>query len=517
MHHLTYQNTTYIINISKINRKVNIGKTEGKSMITKRQKEVLDFIKSYLKEKDYAPSLEEIKEHLKLSSVSTAHFHVKALKEQGLLEREDNQPRGIGIYENEPMVHIPFLGRIAAGRPIEAIEEKETIAVPRIKLPRYGECYALSVTGDSMIEENIENGDIVVIKKATIAENGQKIVALINNSEATLKKYYNERNIIRLEPANIKYSPIIIKPDQLQIQGIVVDIIKNALKEKRGESIQGTKTSDKNVSARKKIDHFLDKVIEGDCMDIMPEIPDKSVDFILCDLPYGTTQNSWDSIIPLNKLWEQYERIIKDNGVIALTSQGIFTAALILSNPKIFKYKFTWIKSKSTNFLNAKKQPLRKHEDICIFYKKQPKYHPQMSPGLPFNKGYRKNQLTGSYGDFNSVEVKSNGDRYPNDVIYFKTAESEGEVWHPTQKPVELGRYLIKTFTNPGDIVLDNACGSGSFLVSAVLEKRKFIGIEKNKETYLHKHKKVDYIEVCNERIAKSREQFLIEPKRLFD
>jgi site-specific DNA-methyltransferase (adenine-specific) len=257
----------------------------------------------------------------------------------------------------------------------------------------------------------------------------------------------------------------------------------------------------------KPINYFLNRVFEGDCMDIMPNIPPRSVDMILCDLPYGTTQNAWDSVIPLSKLWTQYERVIKDRGVIALTGQGVFTANLILSNPRLFKYKITWVKSKSTNFLNAKKQPLRKHEDICIFYKNQPSYNPQMTYGEPYNKGFRKNQLTGSYGDFNSVEVKSRGERYPTDVVYFKTAESEGEVYHPTQKPVELGRYLIKTFTKPGDIVLDNTCGSGSFLVSAVLEGRDFIGIELNQEVYLHKKHRVNYIEVCEKRVREAKQQ----------
>lgn len=259
------------------------------------------------------------------------------------------------------------------------------------------------------------------------------------------------------------------------------------------------------------ISHFENKVIEGDCLDIMPNIPTKSIDMILCDLPYGTTQNSWDSVIPLDELWRQYERIIADHGVIALTGQGLFTANLMLSNPKLFKYKITWIKSKPTNFLNAKKQPLRKHEDICIFYKNQPRYTPQMSQGEPYNKGFRKDQLTGSYGDFNTVEVKSDGARYPTDVVYFKTAESEGPTYHPTQKPIELGRYLIRTFTKEGDIVLDNTCGSGSFLVSALLEKRKFIGIEKNQEVFLHKKKRVDYIDVCHRRIQSAKNQLRSE------
>lgn len=263
------------------------------------------------------------------------------------------------------------------------------------------------------------------------------------------------------------------------------------------------------------IENFKNTVIQGDCLEVMKNFPDKSINMILCDLPYGTTQNKWDSIIDLNLLWEQYERIITDNGCIALTSQGIFTAKLILSNEKLFKYKTVWIKSKATNFLNAKKQPLRKHEDICIFYKNQPIYNPQMTNGEAYDKGIRKDQFTGSYGDFKPRHVKSNGERYPNDVVnfeeqriddfvYIKTAESEGKVLHPTQKPIELGRYLIKTYTNVGDIVLDNTCGVGSFLLSAILEERNFIGIEKNEDVLLHKVDKTDYIKICNDRITET-------------
>lgn len=244
-------------------------------------------------------------------------------------------------------------------------------------------------------------------------------------------------------------------------------------------------------------------VHSGDCLKVMRGLPDQSIDMILCDLPYGTTQNKWDSVIPLDALWEQYRRIIKPKGVIALTSQGMFTAKLMLSNEDWFKYKFVWVKSKPTNFLNARKQPLRQHEDICIFYGSQPNYRPVMSKGEPYNKGTRKNQLTGSYGDFRPVEVKSDGDRYPTDSLYCKTAESEsgGRVWHPTQKPVALGRYLIRMFTGPGDVVLDNAFGSGSFLVAAALEGRRFIGIEKNKEVHLFKDKRINYIKVAQERL----------------
>ena len=249
------------------------------------------------------------------------------------------------------------------------------------------------------------------------------------------------------------------------------------------------------------LNSFRNSLIEGDCLDVLPTLPDKSVDMILCDLPYGTTRNNWDSVIPLKPLWEQYLRVIKDRGAIVLTAQGLFTAKLIMSQEQHFKYRIIWVKSKATNFLNAKRQPLRKHEDICVFYKKAPTYNPQMSEGDPYDKGVRKDQLTGSYGDFDPAHIKSSGARYPTDVVYFKTAESEGEVWHPTQKPVALGRYLVRTFTNPGDVVMDNAFGSGSFLVAAHLENRDYVGIEKNAELKRFKGRDLDCMAVARERL----------------
>jgi len=245
-------------------------------------------------------------------------------------------------------------------------------------------------------------------------------------------------------------------------------------------------------------------VIEDDCLSAMQHLPSGSVQMVLCDLPYGTTQNKWDSVISLDELWREYRRIVAPNGVIILSGQGSFTARLILSNEDWFKYKLTWVKSKATNFLNAKKQPLRKHEDICVFYQSQPFYDPQWTEGLPYDKGVRKAQLTGSYGDFDPVQVKSDGGRYPTDVIYHKTAESEGPVFHSTQKPVGLGQYLVRTYTRPGDIVLDNACGSGSFLLAALLEGRKAIGIELNKDVSAFRKDRIDMMKVISDRIKQS-------------
>ncbi|OGL85875.1 repressor LexA [Candidatus Uhrbacteria bacterium RIFCSPLOWO2_02_FULL_48_12] len=197
-------------------------------MVTKRQKQTLDFITDYQGRRGYSPSLDEIRKKLKLASVSTAHFHVSKLHDLGYLAKEENKPRAIDVVEREAMVKIPLLGTIAAGQPIEAIQEKETIAVPQSKLPRSGEFYALRVVGDSMIDEGINNGDIVLVRQQAVADNGQKVVALIDNHEATLKKFYRERGHIRLQPANKSMEPLIFRNGKdIAIQGIVLDVIQS--------------------------------------------------------------------------------------------------------------------------------------------------------------------------------------------------------------------------------------------------------------------------------------------------
>lgn len=196
-------------------------------MLTKRQKEVLDFIVSFIKKYDYAPSLEEIKEHLRLTSVSTAHFHVANLEREGYLSRLQNSPRSIGIPEIELMIQVPLLGCIAAGRPIEVSENQaELITIPKTKLPKSDSLYALKVSGHSMVDENINDGDTVIIRNTPVANNGEKVVALINNTEATLKKYYLEGDKVRLQPANVSLAPIYIDPENITIQGVVVSVLR---------------------------------------------------------------------------------------------------------------------------------------------------------------------------------------------------------------------------------------------------------------------------------------------------
>ena len=219
------------------------------------------------------------------------------------------------------------------------------------------------------------------------------------------------------------------------------------------------------------------QLIKGECIEQMKLIPSGSIDAIITDPPYGTTACKWDSVIPFDAMWEQLNRIIKPNGAIVLFSAQPFSSALVMSNPKMFRYEWIWEKSKASNYLNAKKQPLRASENITVFYKKPPTYNPQMTKGEPYNKGKAKRE-TDVYGSQTAVEVKSeDGLRYPRNVIKFRTAESEGKL-HPTQKPVALMEYLIKTYTNENETVLDFAMGSGSTGAAAKNLNRDFIGIE---------------------------------------
>lgn len=233
------------------------------------------------------------------------------------------------------------------------------------------------------------------------------------------------------------------------------------------------------------------ELMHGDCLELMRDIPDASVDMILCDLPYGTTQNKWDAVIPFDRLWEHYWRICKEHAAIVLTAAQPFTSALVMSQADKFKYDWTWRKEKGTGHLNAKKMPMRDKEDILIFYRKQPTYNPQFTQGEPYNGNARvgKKQQTDNYGKYEAVREDSDGKRYPKQIIDFNSVGRGGI--HPTQKPVDLMEYLIRTYTNPGDTVLDNCMGSGTTGVACVNTGRDFIGIERDDK----------YFEIARDRI----------------
>ena len=211
----------------------------------------------------------------------------------------------------------------------------------------------------------------------------------------------------------------------------------------------------------------------GDCLELMKDIPDKSIDMILCDLPYGTTaRNKWDCVIEYELLWEQYERIIKENGAICLFAQAPFDKTLACSNLTLFRYEWIWVKQQGTGHLNAKKMPMKAHENVLVFYKKLPTYNPQMREGKPYV--CKSGRGSTNYREQKSVVTENSGFRYPLDVLSFQSDKG----LHPTQKPVALLEYLIKTYTNDGETVLDNCMGSGSTGIACINANRKFIGIE---------------------------------------
>ena len=240
---------------------------------------------------------------------------------------------------------------------------------------------------------------------------------------------------------------------------------------------------------------MLNEIVHGDCLEVMPSIPDKSIDMILCDLPYGTTACKWDTAIPFEPLWKEYKRLIKDNGAIVLFGSEPFSSYLRMSNIKDYKYDWVWNKKKGGNILNLKQQPYKIHEIISVFNKHN--YYPMMeSQKQRTGKTYSAGEANGisNYGD-----VKIYDEKYPKSIIEVSNAEQRGKL-HPTQKPIALFEYLIKTYTNEGETVLDNCIGSGTTAIACINTNRNFIGIEKEEK----------YIGIARKRIAEYQRQMSI-------
>ena len=240
----------------------------------------------------------------------------------------------------------------------------------------------------------------------------------------------------------------------------------------------------------------------GDCLEWMPKIPDKSIDMILCDMPYGVTDCKWDTIIPLDLLWAQYKRIIKDNGAIVLTASQPFTSTLVMSNIKMFKYEWIWEKEQGTNYLLCKKRPLKSHENILVFSNNQTIYNPQMIIGEPYIRTGGGNSEV--YGNVKKIHVENKGIRYPKTIIKIKrdnrnTGRIKNKI-HPSQKPAALFEYLIKTYTNEGDVVLDNCAGSCTTAIACKNTNRKWICIEKEEK----------YCKLSKKRILENRPILLV-------
>jgi len=395
-------------------------------MLTKKQKQILDFIIKYIKNNGYSPSLEEIGKHFKLSSVATVHQHVKTLKQKGYLNKSENQARSIEISKNKKLsdlVKIPILGTIAAGEPIEAIEEKEIISVQQKLLLRSGEHFALRVKGDSMIDEGIFNGSIVIIRKQPTVENGETAVALINGNEVTLKKIYREKDRFRLQPANPTMKPIFTK--ELEIQGKVISVIRefDELKEELVEEKKNIKLDyrhnntpanhrnyihktnfefvendistvilNKLKSDKILDDYFWDKdflLINGDCIKVMKSLIDCGVKFdhIITDIPYGIVNGlsiegwkakgnipDWDSPLDIGDMLQNCFNISRTNANLLLFAQEPMTNELINEANYYQKYglsnKMMWVKNNHANGFSAKTTPVNYYEEILLFRKK---------------------------------------------------------------------------------------------------------------------------------------------------
>lgn len=250
------------------------------------------------------------------------------------------------------------------------------------------------------------------------------------------------------------------------------------------------------------MDIQYDNIYLGDCMQLMRDIPDNSIDCIICDLPYGVLNKrnpeaQWDRTPPLDELFSHYRRITKPESPVILFAQGMFTAQLMMAQPKFWKYNIIWDKVQKTGFLNANRQPLRKHEDILVFYDKMPTYNPQMIKCAPHQRNHHRGKdhdrgITNScYGKFHNVPVVISDEKFPTSIISITKEHKTGHFFHPTQKPVELLRWLIRTYTNPEDVILDNCMGSGTTCVAAVMEERHFIGMELAEKYFNIAHQRI--------------------------
>lgn len=503
-------------------------------MLTKKQKNVLDFIKSYQEKHDYSPSLDDIRQKFKLASVSTAHFHVKKLEDLGYLRKDDNKPRAIDVYESEQMVSIPLMGTISAGQPINAIQEKEVVTIPKNKLPHAGNFFALKVKGESMIEENINDGDLVLIKEQITAENGDRIVALIDKNEATLKKFFKEKNQIRLQPANKTFAPIIVKPEQdFDIQGIVIDVIKSgfgsvSLETKKQTEIQTIKKYDKLP---------LNQIICGDALVELKKMPSESCDVIVVDPPYNIGKDFGNNIdkkeltdyVSWCREWiNECIRIMKPTATMFIYGFSEILAYLSVEIPLEKRWLIWHYTNKNVASLNFWQ---RSHESIICCWKEKPVFN-RDEIREPYTEGFLNGAAgkvrKGTVGRFSRdgketvYNAHENG-ALPRDVIKIPAlagGAGMSERWflcktcndvfsprelpnhkdhevikHPTQKPLELSKKLIMSCLPKGEsITLVPFVGSGSECVAAKELDSSFIGFELNP----------DYIRIA-EKILKTK------------
>jgi len=452
-------------------------------MLTKKQKPILNFIESYIKKNDYSPSLEDIGEHFNLA-ISTIHEHVGTLKEKGYLEKTENQPRSIQInkkVKDSDLVAIPLLGTIAAGEPIEAIENKETIAIPKNKIPGSSEVYALRVVGDSMIDENIHDGDTILVKKQSYAQNGDKVVAILNENEATLKTFYKEKGQVRLQPANKNYQPIIIKNNQqLTLQGVLIDVVRTNEVEQQLQTF--VLPSKKDFKERGSISNYLNKVYNGDVMDVLKNLPNNSVDMVFGDPDYNVgikygdnnyTKNFNDYIIWYTELTKESMRVLKNDGNLFMINYPQQNAHLRVKYldlyfPHINEYVWVY----NTNVGHTPKRFTTAHRSILHVRKTVDNKFYKDAVALPYknpnDRRILQNLAKGSKG------------RMPYSWFEFNLVKnvSKEKTYHACQIPQKLTEMLVKASTKENDIALVLFGGSGAELEVCKKMKRNFISAE---------------------------------------
>lgn len=456
--------------------------------LTKKQKEIFDFVKKYIHAHGVSPTYEEIAKYTK-KSFSTTHEHVGALIKKGVLEKDANFARSIQLSAPDKMVRIPLLGTIAAGHPIGVVEQKETLAVPQSKASGKGNYYALRVIGDSMIEENIYDGDYIIAKQQTDAENGQKVVALVDNTDATLKKMYKEKNGVRLQPANKKLSPLFYDFSRVSVQGVVIDVV-------RGEkTVAAAQLSAPRMEERKQ-ELPRNQILCGGAVEIMRTFPDNSVDMVVTSPPYDSIRDYKGFSLDLHAVGRELYRILKDGGVIAMVIQdqtknfgkSLTSFRTVIDWCDILGFKlFETVIYRKYGAEGAwwNKRFRVDHEYIPIFLKgERPAFFNKEHLKIPSKHGGKT--MTGGGTRL------TNGVRIATRAITINPMKCRGTIWeyltagdgsrlkhqHPATFPNQLPYDFIQCFCPQAGIVLDPFVGSGTTTVAAKNLGRDYVGID---------------------------------------
>ncbi len=453
-------------------------------MLTKKQKKIFDYIQNYFQKNDYSPSHEELRKHFKLASVSTVNHYMKILQEKGYIEREKNAARAVKIGKQETIISIPFKGYIAAGQPIEAIEEYKTVTVPKTMIASSGEHFALGVNGDSMINEGIFDGDTVIVRKQSTVENGETAIALINGNEVTLKKIFKEKNRIRLQPANPKLKPIYVK--SVIIQGKVISVIRTMDGQetlKPGAPLDTGETKDQKPYFQKdRVSIFNEDILKIDA------IPEKSIDLIITSPPYNVDihYNFHNDNLTYEEYLEFTEKWIRKCFDLA-KSEGRFLLNIPLDKNKGGQ------KSVGADITKIAKDVGWKYHSTIIWNEgnisRRTAWGSYMSASAPYviapvelilvlykdswkkTSGSRQNDIT-----------KQEFIDWTNGIWTFPGQSKKGAGGHPAPFPIELPRRCIKLFSFIGDTVFDPFLGSGSTLIASYLHNRKGIGVDIDKD-----------------------------------